>query len=157
MQKISPFLWFDNQAEEAVNFYMSVFPDVKIGNVSRYMEGSPGPVGQVMVMEFELFGQNFMALNGGPIFQFSPAISFMVHCETQDEVDTYWDKLAADGREVECGWVTDKFGVTWQIVPNILGKLFSDPDREKAGRAMQAMLKMKKLIIADLQAAFDGE
>src|SRR6185369_7452162 len=145
MKKITPFLWFDNNAEEAVKFYASIFKDAKILDVSRYPEGSPGPAGSVMTVKFELFGQEFIALNGGPIFKFTEAISFVVNCETQKEVDHYWTKLTAGGgKEVECGWLKDKFGMSWQIV---LSKLMEDKDREKSKRVMQAMLKMKKIDI----------
>jgi len=157
MEKITPFLWFDNQAEEAAHFYTSIFKNSKIGNVSRYTEGSPGPVGQVMVIEFELDGQNFRALNGGPLFTFSPAISFSIGCEDQAEVDHYWDRLVEGGRTSQCGWLDDKFGLSWQVVPNVLGALLSDPDPEKAQRVMEAMLKMVKLDIAELDRAHRGE
>ena len=157
MQKIKPFLWFDNQAEEAVNLYTSAFPNAKIESINRYGEGSPMPEGTVMSIAFELNGQEFIALNGGPIFTFSPAISLFVNCETQEEVDSLWDKLGEGGTEMQCGWLTDRFGVTWQIVPTILPKLLGDDDEEKAGRAMEAMLQMKKLDISKLIKAFDGE
>ena len=157
MQKITPFLWFDDNAEEAVNFYASVFPDVKIGAVSRYPEDSGGPVGQVMVVEFQLFGQNFRALNAGPHFKFTPAISFMVNCETQEEIDYYWGKLTEGGKEVDCGWLEDKYGLSWQITPSVLlEKFLIDPDKQKSARAMQAMMTMKKLDIAALQRAYNG-
>lgn len=155
MQKITPFLWFDTQAEEAVNFYVSVFKNARIGAVSRYGEGGPSPAGSVMVVPFEIEGQEFLALNGGPTFTFSPAISFVVNCETQDEVDWYWDKLSAGGQVQQCGWLTDKFGITWQIVPTILGTLMGDPDPVKSNQVMQAMLQMIKLDIAGLQRAYD--
>lgn len=157
MQKITPFLWFNDQAEEALNHYCSIFKDSSIGNVSRYGEGGPGPAGSVMVAEFTLFGQKFIALNGGPVYSFTPAISFMVNAETQEEIDYYWSRLCEGGQEVQCGWLTDKFGISWQIVPPILGELMSDPDPEKSGRVMQAMIKMKKLDIAGLQAAYANE
>ena len=157
MQKIRPFLWFNGNAEEAMKFYVSVFKNSKIEDVSRYPEGAPGPVGEVMVGTFTLDGQEFMALNGGPEFPFNEAISFYVNCKTQEEVDDLWKKLTADGgMEVQCGWLKDKFGVSWQIVPTRLGELLGDPDREKAARAMQAMLQMKKIDIAALERASAG-
>jgi predicted 3-demethylubiquinone-9 3-methyltransferase (glyoxalase superfamily) len=155
MQKITPFLWFDNQAEEAMNFYISVFKNSKVITVNRYGDSGPGPKGTVMTASFLLDGQEFVALNGGPVYKISPAISFVVNCETQPEVDDMWDKLTAGGQEVQCGWLTDKFGVSWQIVPTVLVKLLSDPDPVKAGRVMQAMMKMKKIDIATLQRAQD--
>ncbi|MGH9503890.1 MAG: VOC family protein [Terriglobales bacterium] len=156
MQKITPFLWFDNNAEEAMKFYTSVFKNSKLGKVTRYPEGSPGPAGTVMVGTFQIEGQEFIALNGGPVFKFTEAISFVVNCETQKEVDEYWQKLTSGGgREVECGWLKDKFGLCWQIVPTILGKLMADEDTEKSSRVMQAMLKMKKIDIEGLQRAYD--
>jgi predicted 3-demethylubiquinone-9 3-methyltransferase (glyoxalase superfamily) len=155
IQKITPFLWFDTQAEEAARFYVSIFPNSKIVQVVPYSEAGPGPAGSVMTVEFQLEGQTFVALNGGPIFQFTEAISFVVNCETQDEVDAYWEKLSAGGREIQCGWLKDRYGVTWQIVPIELVKLLSDPDPEKAKRVAKAMFPMKKLDIEALkQAAF---
>ena len=156
MHKISPFLWFDNQAEEAVKFYTSIFKNSKIGSVSRYGDAGPGPKGSVMVMDFELEGQKFTALNGGPVYKFTPAISFFVSCESQEEVDYLWDHLSQGGETEQCGWLKDKFGLSWQIVPTILGELMSDPDPEKAGRVTQAMLKMTKLDIAELKRAYHG-
>ena len=156
MQKIVPFLWFNDNAEEAVNFYVSVFKDSKILNMARYGAFGPGPEGSVMTAVFVIEGQEFMALNGGPVFKFSQAISFMVNCAEQEEVDALWDALSEGGEIQECGWVIDKFGVTWQIVPTILGKLIGGPDPEKSGRAMEAMLKMKKLDGNVLQKAYDG-
>jgi predicted 3-demethylubiquinone-9 3-methyltransferase (glyoxalase superfamily) len=154
MPKISSFLWFDTQAEEAANFYVSVFPNSKIGKVARYGDAGPGPKGGVMTVEFELDGKPFMALNGGPQFKFTEAISFVVHCNTQQEVDTYWNKLLqGGGQESQCGWLKDKFGLSWQIVPTILGQLLSDPDPAKSKRAMEAMLEMKKIDIPTLQRA----
>jgi predicted 3-demethylubiquinone-9 3-methyltransferase (glyoxalase superfamily) len=153
MQKISPFLWFDHQAEEAANFYVSIFKDSKILKVSRYPEGSPGPAGSVMVVNFQIEGQNFMALNAGPLFQFTEAISFLISCETQEEVDYYWHKLLAGGQESQCGWLKDKFGLSWQVTPTILGELLADKDHKKAQRVMQAMLPMKKIDIAALKRA----
>jgi len=157
MQKITPFLWFDNNAEEAMNFYTSVFKDSKEVKVSRYPEGAPAPAGSVMVAEFELEGQRFIALNGGPQFKFTEAVSFVVNCETQEEIDYYWSKLTADGgAESMCGWLRDKFGLSWQITPTIIYKLYSD-DAASAQRTMQAMLQMKKLDIQKLQDAHDGK
>ena len=153
MQKIAPFLWFDNQAEEAANFYTSIFKNSRIVNVARYGDAGPGPKGSVMVVNFELEGQEFVALNGGPQFKFTEAISFVVHCETQEEVDSYWSKLTKGGNESQCGWLKDKYGLSWQITPNILPKLLSDPDRQKANRVMQAMLPMKKIDIKKLKEA----
>jgi predicted 3-demethylubiquinone-9 3-methyltransferase (glyoxalase superfamily) len=153
IQKITPFLWFDQQAEEAAGFYTSIFPNSKIGRIARYGEAGPGPSGSAMTVEFQLEGQAFVALNGGPHFKFTEAISFFVNCQTQDEVDYYWDKLSAGGAEVECGWLKDKFGLFWQIVPAILLELLSGPDPEKSQRVMKAMLTMKKLDIRALQQA----
>ncbi len=155
MQKITPFLWFDNQAEEAINFYTSIFKNSRIKDVSRYGEGGPGPAGSVITASFELEGQEFIALNGGPQFQFNESISFLVNCESQEEVDELWAKLTEGGEEQPCGWLKDKFGLSWQIVPTILGKLMSDPDPVKAGNVTQAMLQMKKIDIAALQRAYD--
>jgi predicted 3-demethylubiquinone-9 3-methyltransferase (glyoxalase superfamily) len=155
MQKITPFLWFDTQAEEAANFYVSIFKNSRVKTLSRYGDAGPGPKGSVMTVQFELSGQEFLALNAGPQFKFSPAISFLINCETQEEVDCYWDKLSAGGREDQCGWLTDKFGLSWQVVPTILGKLLSDKDARKAQPVMQAMLQMKKIDIGELQAAAD--
>jgi predicted 3-demethylubiquinone-9 3-methyltransferase (glyoxalase superfamily) len=156
MQKITPFLWFDANAEEAVNYYTSIFPNSSIEHVERYGKDSPGTEGSVMVIAFTLNGQAFNALNGGPVYQLTPAISFVVNCEDQAEVDHYWDHLLAGGKADQCGWLTDKFGVTWQIVPKALGELLGDPDPQKAYRAMQAMLKMVKLDIAELRKASEG-
>lgn len=154
MQKITPFLWFNNNAEEAVKFYLSVFKKGKITAVSHYTEGSPGPVGSVMTVEFQLFGQEFVALNGGPVFEFNEAISFVVNCKTQAEVDTYWRKLTTGGgKPVQCGWLKDKYGVSWQIVPTVLNELLTSKDRAKATRVMQAMLKMTKIDIKKLKVA----
>jgi predicted 3-demethylubiquinone-9 3-methyltransferase (glyoxalase superfamily) len=153
MQKLSPFLWFDHQAEEAANFYVSIFKNSKISKVSRYLEGSPGPVGSVMVVNFQIEGQDFMALNAGPLFKFTEAISFLISCETQEEVDYYWNKLLAGGQESQCGWLKDKFGLSWQVTPTILGELLADKDHKKAQRVMQAMLQMKKIDIAALKCA----
>lgn len=149
MKKITPFLWFDDQAEEAMNFYVSIFKNSKVLNIS------PGPNGKAFSVSFELDGEEFTALNGGPLFKFTEAISFFVNCETQDEVDYLWEKLTADGEEVQCGWLKDKFGLSWQIVPAALGELLGDPDPVKSQRVMQAMLKMKKIEIAGLKQAYD--
>jgi predicted 3-demethylubiquinone-9 3-methyltransferase (glyoxalase superfamily) len=154
MQKIVPFLWFDGKAEEAMNFYASIFKNSKIGDVTRYGKAGPGPEGTVISATFELEGQKFYALNGGPQFAFTPAISFFVNCETQQEVDELWEKLSAGGREQPCGWLQDKFGLSWQIIPTILGKLLGDKDPAKAQRVMQAMLQMKKIDIARLKQAY---
>jgi len=156
MQKITPFLWFDNNAEEAAQFYTSIFKNSKILNVSRYGDAGPGPKGSVMVVNFQLEGQQFTALNGGPLFKFSEAFSFVVNCETQKEIDEYWNKLTSGGgKESECGWLKDKFGFSWQIAPTALGRLMSDP--KKANRVMQAVLQMKKLDIAKLEEAAEGQ
>jgi predicted 3-demethylubiquinone-9 3-methyltransferase (glyoxalase superfamily) len=157
MQKISPFLWFDHQAEEAATFYTSLFENSRITSVSRHGEGGPAPKGTAMSVTFELDGHEYMALNGGPHFQFTPAFSLFVKCETQEEVDRYWETLLADGGKAErCGWLKDRFGLSWQIIPSALGRLLQDKDRAKAGRVMQAMLTMTKLDIAGLQRAYDG-
>ncbi len=153
MQKITPFLWFNGQAEEAMNFYISIFKNSKAINVSRYGEGGPGQKGSVMSATFQLEGQTFMALNGGPQFTFTPAISLFVNCETQEEVDELWRKLSAGGSEERCGWLKDKYGLSWQIIPTVLGKLLQDKDPEKAKRVMLAMLKMNKIDIKILQEA----
>ena len=155
MQKITPFLWFDDKAEEAMNFYVSVFKNSKVGRVTRYGEAGPGPQGTVMSATFQLDGQDFFALNGGPQFKFTPAISFFVNCETQQEVDELWEKLSKGGKKERCGWLKDKYGLSWQIIPSILGKLLQDKDAEKAKRVMQAMLQMDKLDIERLQEAYD--
>lgn len=163
MQKITPNLWFDGQAEEAVRFYTSIFKDSEIGHIARYgkegFEIHSQPEGTVMTIEFQIEGQKFEALNGGPQFRFNEAISFIVHCETQEEVDYYWDRLGEGGDESAqaCGWLKDRFGVSWQIVPTALYELLQDPDPEKSGRVMQAMLQMKKLDIPALQRAHRGD
>jgi predicted 3-demethylubiquinone-9 3-methyltransferase (glyoxalase superfamily) len=158
MSKITPFLWFDNQAEEAVKFYTSIFKNSKVGKVARYGDAGPGPKGSVMTASFELDGQEFVALNGGPHFKFTEAISFVVNCEDQREIDDYWNKLTAGGgQESQCGWLKDKFGLSWQIVPTILSKLLSDTDPKRSQRVMQALMPMKKLIIADLENAYNGK
>jgi predicted 3-demethylubiquinone-9 3-methyltransferase (glyoxalase superfamily) len=154
MQKITPFLWFNNNAEEAMKFYTSVFENSKIGKVTYYPEGTPGPAGTMMTGTMQLAGQEFIVLNGGPHFKFTEAVSFVVNCDTQEEVDKYWEKLTAGGgQEVECGWLKDKFGLSWQIVPTVLPELLVDKDREKSKRVMQAVLKMKKLDIEGLKRA----
>jgi predicted 3-demethylubiquinone-9 3-methyltransferase (glyoxalase superfamily) len=153
--KITPFLWFDDQAEEAARFYTSIFKNSKMGTIARYGEAGPGPKGSVMTVAFELDGQEFTALNGGPHFTFSHAISFVVHCETQQEIDELWEKLSAGGTTEECGWLRDKYGLSWQIVPQVLLDMVKDPG--KTDRVMKAMLKMKKLDIAQLQQAHDGK
>jgi len=155
-QKITPFLWFDNQAEEAVKFYTSIFKNSKVGNVSRYGEAGPGPKGSVMTMTFELDGQQFTALNGGPVFKFTEAISFVVHCETQAELDGFWEKLSAGGQEVQCGWLKDRFGLSWQIVPTALSELMQGGDPARSQRVMQALLQMKKIDIETLRKAYAG-
>jgi len=157
MQKITPFLWFDHQAEEAMNFYVSIFKNSKVGRVTRYGEAGPGPKGTVMSATFQLDGQDFFALNGGPHFTFSPAVSFFVNCETQQEVDELWEKLSAGGKKERCGWLKDKYGLSWQIIPSALGKLLQDKDAEKPKRVMKAMLQMDKIDIQRLKQAYDGE
>jgi predicted 3-demethylubiquinone-9 3-methyltransferase (glyoxalase superfamily) len=155
MQKITPFLWFDQQAEEAAKFYVSIFPNSKVVKVIRYGAAGPGPAGSAMTVEFQLEGQSFVALNGGPHFKFTEALSFVVNCQTQDEVDSYWEKLSAGGAPVECGWLKDKFGLSWQIVPTALFELLSSTDPEKSQRVMKAMLTMKKLDIRALKQAYE--
>jgi predicted 3-demethylubiquinone-9 3-methyltransferase (glyoxalase superfamily) len=155
IQKITPFLWFDNQAEEAASFYVSIFPNAKVLKVVRYGAAGPGPPA-AMTVDFQLEGQSFTALNGGPHFKFTEAISFVVNCQTQQEVDRYWEKLSAGGAEVQCGWVKDKFGLSWQIVPTVLTELLGDPDPKKSQSVMKAMLTMKKLDIAALKRAYDN-
>jgi predicted 3-demethylubiquinone-9 3-methyltransferase (glyoxalase superfamily) len=155
MQKISPFLWFDNQAEEAMNFYVSIFKNSKIGAVARYGDSGPGPKGTVMTATFELEGQHFIALNGGPQFTFNEAVSFVVNCDSQAEVDDLWNRLSEGGQTHQCGWLKDRFGLSWQIVPSILPELMTGPP-EKAHRAMEALMQMTKLDIAKLKAAYDG-
>ena len=156
MQKISPFLWFDTQAEEAARFYVSIFKNSSIDKVVRYGDAGPGPKGSVMTVSFKLEGQQFTALNGGPHFKFSEAISFVVDCKSQAEVDTLWDKLAEGGQIQHCGWLKDKYGLSWQIVPSVLVELLTDPDQAKAKRVMEAMLQMIKIDIAELQRAAKG-
>jgi predicted 3-demethylubiquinone-9 3-methyltransferase (glyoxalase superfamily) len=153
MQKITPFLWFNDNAEEALKFYTSIFDNSKIGAVTRYGDAGPGPKGQLMTASFELNGQEFIALNGGPQFTFTEAVSFVIHCETQKEVDRYWQKLSDGGKTQMCGWLKDKFGLSWQVVPTVLPKLLNDKDPEKSKRVMNAMLKMDKLDIKTLMEA----
>jgi predicted 3-demethylubiquinone-9 3-methyltransferase (glyoxalase superfamily) len=155
-QKITTFLTFDDQAEEAVNFYTSIFDNSRIVSTTRYGDAGPGPKGSVMSARFELEGQEFFALNGGPSFGFAPGISLYVDCETQEEVDELWDRLSEGGEKQPCGWVTDKYGVSWQVIPRILGELLSDEDPVKANNVMQAMLQMSKIDIATLKAAYES-
>jgi len=157
MQNLTTCLWFDSQAEEAVNFYAKIFKDLKITSTSRYGEAGPGPAGSVMVVTFRMNGQDFMALNGGPVYQFNPAVSFVVNCDNQDEVDYYWKNLTDGGQVVQCGWLVDKFGLSWQIVPVELNVLMTDKDPVKARRVTEAMLKMVKLDINELRKAYNGE
>jgi predicted 3-demethylubiquinone-9 3-methyltransferase (glyoxalase superfamily) len=156
MQRITPFLWFDGKAEEAMNFYVSIFKNSKVLTVTRYGEAGPGPKGTVMTAEFQLDGQEFVALNAGPRFKFTEAISFVVNCQTQEEVDYFWQKLSEGGAESQCGWLKDKYGLSWQVVPTILVELFNDRDPEKSQRVVQAMLQMKKIEIALLKQAYEG-
>jgi len=155
MQKITPCLWFDTQAEEAANFYTSIFKNSRIADVTRYGEAGPRPADMVMTVTFELAGQEFTALNGGPDFTFNEAVSLQVNCETQEEVDEYWNRLSEGGEPGPCGWLKDKYGVSWQVTPTELGELLSDPDREKSQRVMKAMLEMGKIDIATLRQAAD--
>jgi len=158
MQKINPFLWYDTQAEAAANFYVSIFKNSKVLNVARYGEAGPGPKGSAMTVEFELEGQKFVALNGGPHFKFTEAVSFVVNCATQEEVDYFWEKLLdGGGKESQCGWLKDKYGLSWQIVPTVLPELLQDKDPEKANRVMQAMMKMVKIDIETLKRAAEGD
>jgi predicted 3-demethylubiquinone-9 3-methyltransferase (glyoxalase superfamily) len=154
MQKITPFLWFDGKAEEAMRFYVSIFKNSKVGAITRYGDAGPGPKGTVMVVTFQLDGQEFIALNGGPQFTFSPAISFVVNCETQEEVDAFWEKLSEGGEKQQCGWLRDKYGLSWQIVPAALGEMMQDKDAGKSQRVMKAMLQMNKLDIERLKQAY---
>ncbi len=154
MQKITPFLWFDGKAEEAMNFYTSIFKNSKIGRITRYGDAGPGPKGAVMSGTFQLDGQEFMALNGGPQFKFTEAISFFVNCETQEEVDELWEKLSDGGQKSRCGWLKDKYGLSWQIIPSALGKMLGDKDPEKSQRVMKAMLQMDKIDIKGLEQAY---
>ena len=157
MKKITPFLWFDKDAEEAAKFYVSVFPNSKIGSVARYGEAGPGQSGSVMTVEFELNGLRFVALNGGPEFKFTEAVSFVINCETQEEVDDYWAKLADGGEEGPCGWLKDRYGLSWQVVPTALMELLKDADPEKSQRVMKAMLQMGKIEIEPLRRAYAGD
>ncbi len=157
MQEITPFLWFDSNAEEAMNFYVSIFKNSKVLKVTRYGEAGPGPKGTVMSATFQLKGQDFFALNGGPLFSFTPAISFFVNCETQQEVDELWEKLSEGGQKERCGWLKDKYGLSWQIIPSALGEMLGDKDPAKASRVMHAMLQMNKIDIKGLKQAYDGE
>ena len=154
MQKITPFLWFDGKAEEAMNFYSSIFKNSKIGRITRYGDAGPGPKGAVMSATFQLDGQEFMALNGGPQFKFTEAISFFVNCETQEEVDELWEKLSEGGQKSRCGWLKDKYGLSWQIIPSALGEMLGDKDPEKSQRVMKAMLQMDKIDIKGLEQAY---
>jgi predicted 3-demethylubiquinone-9 3-methyltransferase (glyoxalase superfamily) len=155
--RITPNLWFDTQGEEAANFYCSIFPNSRIVTVSRYPEGSPGPAGEVMTVEYELDGQRFVHINGGPQFTFSEAVSFQINCTDQAETDYYWEKLTDGGEESQCGWLKDRYGFSWQVVPAGMDELFSDPDPARAQRAMQAMLQMRKLDVAEMLRAADAE
>ena len=155
-QRITPNLWFDTEAEEAAGFYISVFENSRIVNVTRYTEAGPRPAGMVMTVEFELNGQRFVGINGGPQFTFDEAVSFEIDCETQDEIDSYWERLSEGGKEGPCGWLTDRYGLSWQVVPTGMEALFADPDPKRAERAMQAMLAMGKIDIAALRSAADG-
>jgi predicted 3-demethylubiquinone-9 3-methyltransferase (glyoxalase superfamily) len=155
MQKITTFLWFNNNAEEAMNFYVSIFKNSRVGRVTHYGDAGPGPKGSVMSVTFVLDGQEFFALNGGPKFSFTPAMSLYVNCESQEEVDELWEKLSEGGRKDRCGWLTDKFGLTWQVVPTALGQMIADKDPERSKRVMAAMMKMTKLEIAGLKQAYE--
>lgn len=157
MQKINPFLWFNNNAEEAVNFYVNTFKNAKITDVKRNSKGMSGPEGSVFTMSFQINDQNFMALNGGPMFSFTPAISFFINCVDQEEVDHLWEKLSEGGEKQQCGWVKDKYGISWQVIPIALGELMSSNDAEKSKRVMDAMLKMTKIDISALQEAYEGK
>lgn len=157
MQKITPFLWFDDQAEDAANFYTSIFKNSKIVNIARYGEAGPGSAGTVMTVAFQLEGQDFIALNGGPQFKFTEAISFFVDCKTQEEVDELWEKLSEGGEEAPCGWLKDKYGLSWQIVPTVLGEMLNDPDPAKAQSVLKAMLQMQKIDIAGLKQAYEQQ
>jgi predicted 3-demethylubiquinone-9 3-methyltransferase (glyoxalase superfamily) len=156
-QALTTCLWFDTQGEEAARFYLGIFRDSRLGRIGRYTNAGPGPAGSVMVVEFELNGQKFIALNGGPQFTFNESISFQIPCADQDEVDYYWSRLSEGGQEVACGWLKDKYGVSWQVVPTVLTDLISGPDAEKAARASKAMFSMTKLDIAAIQQAYAGE
>jgi predicted 3-demethylubiquinone-9 3-methyltransferase (glyoxalase superfamily) len=155
MQKITPFLWFNDKAEEAMNFYVSIFKNSKAGNITRYGDAGPGPKGSVMSATFQLDGQEFFALNGGPMFSFTPAISFFVNCQTQEEVDELWEKLSAGGEKSRCGWLKDKYGLSWQIIPSALSEMLRDKDPQKSKSVMQAMLQMDKIDIKKLKQAYE--
>jgi predicted 3-demethylubiquinone-9 3-methyltransferase (glyoxalase superfamily) len=157
MQKITPFLWFDDQAEEAMNFYVSIFKNSKVLSVARYGDAGPGPKGTIMTARFQLEGQEFIALNGGPQFKFTEAISFLVNCETQEEVDYFWEKLSKGGERSRCGWLKDKFGLSWQIVPTVLSEMLQDENAEKSQSVMKAMLQMDKIDIQGLKRAYDQQ
>jgi predicted 3-demethylubiquinone-9 3-methyltransferase (glyoxalase superfamily) len=157
MQKITPFLWFNDKAEEAATFYVSVFKNSKVVSMARYGDAGPGPKGSVMVAKFQIEGQEFLALNGGPQFTFTPAISFVVNCRTQEEIDELWNKLSEGGQTQQCGWLTDKYGLSWQIVPTVLGEMMQDKDSEKSNRVMKAMLQMAKIDIEGLRQAYQNE
>jgi predicted 3-demethylubiquinone-9 3-methyltransferase (glyoxalase superfamily) len=157
MQKITPFLWFDTQAEAAARFYVSIFRNSRILDITRYGEAGPGPKGSVMTVRFELDGQEFIGLNGGPQFTFTEAVSFSVDCKTQEEVDEFWERLSENGEEGPCGWLKDKYGLSWQINPAVLGQMLNDPDPEKSKRVMEAMLQMKKIDIEGLQKAYNHQ
>jgi predicted 3-demethylubiquinone-9 3-methyltransferase (glyoxalase superfamily) len=157
MQKIVPFLWFDGNAEEAMNFYTSIFKNSKVGQITRCGDAGPGPKGSVLTAKFQIEGQEFMALNGGPEFKFTPAISFFVNCETQKEVDELWEKLLAGGKAMQCGWLTDKFGISWQIIPKALMEFLGDKDPQKSQRVMKAMMKMMKIDVEGLKRAYEGK
>ena len=156
MQKITPFLWFDGKAEEAMNFYVSIFKNSKVVSVTRYGEAGPGPKGTVMSATFQLEGQEFYALNGGPQYKFTPAISLFISSKTQEEVDELWERLSEGGRKDQCGWLQDKYGLSWQVIPTVLGELLRDKDPQKSKRVMQAMLKMTKIDIKKLKQAYEG-
>ena len=156
MQKVTPFLWFDGKAEEAATFYVSLFKNAKLGEVRRYPEGSPAPMGSAMSASFQIDGQDYIAFNGGPHFKFTPAVSLFVNCETQEEVDELWEKLSEGGEKSRCGWLTDRYGLSWQIIPSALGKGLQDKDPETAKRVMQAMMQMSKIDIAEIEKARAG-
>src|SRR5689334_8495690 len=157
MQKITPFLWFDGQAEEAMNYYVSLIPNSRVLGITRVTDAGPGPKGSVLTANFMLNGTEFVALNGGPHFKFNEAVSFVINCETQEEVDRYWEKLSEGGSKGDCGWLKDKYGLSWQITPIQLLQMIQDKDQQKVGRVMTAMMKMKKLVISDLKRAYDGK
>ncbi len=155
MKKITPCLWFDDKAEEAARFYASIFKNSRVGDITHYGEGAPRPKGSVLTVQFQLDGQDYLALNGGPVFKFTEAVSFIVYCETQEEVDRMWESLSAGGEKVQCGWLKDKYGMSWQVVPTVLTRMMTDPDPARASRVMQALMRMKKLDIQGLQEAYD--